>query len=79
VRNKIKACADAGIYCELFELRESVPEAQVLDRIRGLNADPRIHGILVQLPLPQVSEEKVLETIAVEKDMGIRDLLPVLE
>jgi methylenetetrahydrofolate dehydrogenase (NADP+)/methenyltetrahydrofolate cyclohydrolase len=70
VRNKIKACAEAGIHSELFELPESVPEAQVLERIRTLNADPRIHGILVQLPLPrQVGEDKVLETIAVEKDV----------
>src|SRR5512134_2768680 len=51
VRNKIKACAEAGIHSELFELPESAPEAQVLERIRALNADPRIHGILVQLPL----------------------------
>ncbi len=70
VRNKVKACAEAGIHSELIELPGSAPEAQVLDRIRALNADPRIHGILVQLPLPeQVSEEKVLETIAVEKDV----------
>jgi len=70
VRNKIKACAEAGIHSELFELSESVPEAQVLERIRALNADPRIHGILVQLPLPkQVSEAKVLDTIAMEKDV----------
>ena len=70
VRNKIKACAEAGIHSELFELPDSAAEAQVLERIRALNADPRIHGILVQLPLPrQVSEEKVLDTIAVEKDV----------
>jgi methylenetetrahydrofolate dehydrogenase (NADP+) / methenyltetrahydrofolate cyclohydrolase len=70
VRNKIKACADAGIHSELFGLRADVPEAEVLERIRALNADPRIHGILVQLPLPpQVREEKVLETIAVAKDV----------
>jgi methylenetetrahydrofolate dehydrogenase (NADP+)/methenyltetrahydrofolate cyclohydrolase len=70
VRNKVKACAEAGIHSELIELPASVSEADVLGRIRALNADPRIHGILVQLPLPpQVSEEKVLETIAVEKDV----------
>jgi methylenetetrahydrofolate dehydrogenase (NADP+)/methenyltetrahydrofolate cyclohydrolase len=46
------------------------PEVQVLERIRVLNADAKIHGILVQLPLPrQVSEAKVLDTIAVEKDV----------
>jgi len=70
VRNKVKACGEAGIHSELVELPGSAAEAQVLDRIRALNADPRIHGILVQLPLPgQVSEHKVLETIAVAKDV----------
>jgi methylenetetrahydrofolate dehydrogenase (NADP+)/methenyltetrahydrofolate cyclohydrolase len=70
VRNKIKACGDMGIHSELYELPASAAEAEVLDRIRALNADPKIHGILVQLPLPrQVSEQKVLETIAVAKDV----------
>ena len=70
VRNKIKACDDTGIHSELYELPASAAEADVLDRIRALNADPKIHGILVQLPLPrQVSEQKVLETIAVAKDV----------
>jgi methylenetetrahydrofolate dehydrogenase (NADP+)/methenyltetrahydrofolate cyclohydrolase len=70
VRNKIKACTDAGIHSELYEMPADAPEAQVLERIRVLNADAKIHGILVQLPLPrQVSEAKVLDTIAVEKDV----------
>jgi methylenetetrahydrofolate dehydrogenase (NADP+)/methenyltetrahydrofolate cyclohydrolase len=70
VRNKIKACGDTGIHSELYELPASAAEAEVLDRIRALNVDPKIHGILVQLPLPrQVSEQKVLETIAVAKDV----------
>jgi len=70
VRNKLKACADAGIHAELVELPVTVAESAVLASIRALNADPSIHGILVQLPLPsQVAESKVLETIAVEKDV----------
>jgi len=70
VRNKIKACADAGIHSELYELPADASEAQVLDRIRALNAAPHIDGILVQLPLPpQVDEGKVLETLAVHKDV----------
>ena len=70
VRNKLKACADAGIHAELVELPVTVAESAVLASIRALNADPSIHGILVQLPLPsQVAEAKVLETIAVEKDV----------
>src|SRR5262245_5790085 len=50
VRSKVKACGDAGIHSELYELPAAASEYQVLDRIRALNADPRIHGILVQLP-----------------------------
>lgn len=70
VRNKIKACAEAGIRSQFYELPADASEAQVLDRIRALNADPTVHGILVQLPLPrQVDEDQVLETIAVEKDV----------
>jgi methylenetetrahydrofolate dehydrogenase (NADP+)/methenyltetrahydrofolate cyclohydrolase len=70
VRNKLKACADAGIHSELVELPVTVAESDVLATIRALNADPSIHGILVQLPLPsQVAETKVLETIAVDKDV----------
>jgi methylenetetrahydrofolate dehydrogenase (NADP+)/methenyltetrahydrofolate cyclohydrolase len=70
VRNKLKACAEAGIHSELVELPITVAESAVLASIRALNADPSIHGILVQLPLPsQVAEAKVLETIAVEKDV----------
>jgi len=70
VRNKLKACADAGIHAELVEFPATIAESAVLASIRALNADPSIHGILVQLPLPsQVAETKVLETIAVEKDV----------
>lgn len=70
VRNKMRACADAGIHSELFEMPADVPEAAVLERIAALNADPRIHGILVQLPLPpQVDEHKVLDSLAVSKDV----------
>lgn len=70
VRNKIKACAEAGIDSELHEMPGTVTENQVLERIRALNANTKIHGILVQLPLPQqVSEQSVLETIDLSKDV----------
>ena len=70
VRNKVKACHEAGVASVLHELPASAPETQVLECIRALNADPAIHGILVQLPLPaQVSEQRVLDTIAVDKDV----------
>src|SRR5262245_46240794 len=70
VRNKIKACADAGIYSELHEFAASVSERTVLERIGALAADAKIHGILVQLPLPpHIDNAKVLEAIPIEKDV----------
>ncbi|HTT37294.1 MAG TPA: bifunctional methylenetetrahydrofolate dehydrogenase/methenyltetrahydrofolate cyclohydrolase FolD [Burkholderiales bacterium] len=70
VRNKIRACGELGLHSELYHLPAEVEEAEVLARIRALNSDPNVHGILVQLPLPpQVRAASVLETIAVEKDV----------
>jgi methylenetetrahydrofolate dehydrogenase (NADP+)/methenyltetrahydrofolate cyclohydrolase len=70
VRNKVKACAEIGIHSELHRLPAAAAEDELLERIRRLNADPNIHGILVQLPLPpQIREARVLETIAVDKDV----------
>ncbi|MGB7540390.1 MAG: bifunctional methylenetetrahydrofolate dehydrogenase/methenyltetrahydrofolate cyclohydrolase FolD [Burkholderiales bacterium] len=70
VRNKIKACADAGLHSEQIDLPATLTEAELLERIRVLNGDARIHGILVQLPLPQgISAERVLEAIAPDKDV----------
>ena len=69
VRNKVKACAEIGVYSETHELPVQATQAEVLDHIRALNADPKIHGILVQLPLPkQIDESKILGAIAVAKD-----------
>ncbi|MFY9270405.1 MAG: bifunctional methylenetetrahydrofolate dehydrogenase/methenyltetrahydrofolate cyclohydrolase FolD [Candidatus Manganitrophaceae bacterium] len=70
VRNKRKACEEAGIYSEEHPLPESATEETVLDLIRQLNADPKIHGILVQLPLPkQIDERKILDAVIPEKDV----------
>ncbi|MEQ1881747.1 MAG: bifunctional methylenetetrahydrofolate dehydrogenase/methenyltetrahydrofolate cyclohydrolase FolD [Burkholderiales bacterium] len=69
VRNKVKACADVGMYSEMHTYAADIPEIAVLERIAALNRDPNIHGILVQLPLPRhIDNNKVLETISVEKD-----------
>lgn len=69
VRNKAKACEEAGIYSEVHQLEAATPEADVLALIESLNNNPKIHGILVQSPLPKhISEEKVVEAIAVHKD-----------
>lgn len=70
VRNKARACGEIGIHSEIHEYPDGVDPAQVLDKIVALNADPHIHGILVQLPLPpQFDVAKVLETISVDKDV----------
>ena len=69
VRNKARACSEVGLYSEQHDLPASATEAEVLERVRLLNADPRIHAILVQLPLPtHISGERVLRAIASEKD-----------
>lgn len=70
VRNKVKACGETGIRSEMILLPADVSEAQLLSRLQALNADVRIDGILVQLPLPpQLRSEAVLETIAADKDV----------
>jgi len=70
VRNKVKACEDCGIFSILEKHPADLSEAALLDRISALNADTRINGILVQLPLPaHINTHKVLEAIALEKDV----------
>jgi methylenetetrahydrofolate dehydrogenase (NADP+)/methenyltetrahydrofolate cyclohydrolase len=70
VRNKVKACEDAGLYSEKQVYPTDVAPAVVLEKIAALNVDPKVHGILVQLPLPaQFDEAAVLEAIAPEKDV----------
>jgi len=69
VRSKARACAEIGLYSEQHDLPAGASEAQVLDRVRLLNADRRIHGILVQLPLPaHIAAARVLHAIAPDKD-----------
>ncbi|MBK9251182.1 MAG: bifunctional methylenetetrahydrofolate dehydrogenase/methenyltetrahydrofolate cyclohydrolase FolD [Proteobacteria bacterium] len=70
VRNKIRACQETGIHSELHQMSADTPETELLARIDSLNADPKVHGILVQLPLPpHIVVPHVLERIAVEKDV----------
>jgi methylenetetrahydrofolate dehydrogenase (NADP+)/methenyltetrahydrofolate cyclohydrolase len=70
VRNKVKACEDCGIYSILEKHPTDLSEAALLERIAALNADPKINGILVQLPLPaHINSHKVLEAIALDKDV----------
>ncbi|MCA3131124.1 MAG: bifunctional methylenetetrahydrofolate dehydrogenase/methenyltetrahydrofolate cyclohydrolase, partial [Rhodocyclaceae bacterium] len=70
VRNKVKACGELGMHSALIEYPESVPAAELLARVHALNADPGIHGILVQLPLPvHLDGAAVLEAIHPAKDV----------
>lgn len=70
VSMKEKACADIGIFSDEHKLPLETPEAELLALIERLNNDPRIHGILVQLPLPKhIDSEKVLESISPDKDV----------
>jgi len=70
VRNKVKACEDNGFHSSLDRYPADLTEADLLARIDALNSDPKIHGILVQLPLPKhIDSHKVLEAIAPEKDV----------
>jgi len=70
VRNKIRACGELGLHSEHVTLAEATTEAALLARLHALNEDPRIHGILVQLPLPKhISAERVLLAVAPEKDV----------
>ena len=70
VRNKVKAAAYTGMGSELIELPADISEDALLAKIRELNENPAVDGILVQLPLPKhIDEEKVIDTIAREKDV----------
>ena len=70
VRNKIKACADAGIRSFHDTFEATLTETELLARIQALNADPAVHGILVQMPLPQhINAARVIETVSPAKDV----------
>jgi methylenetetrahydrofolate dehydrogenase (NADP+)/methenyltetrahydrofolate cyclohydrolase len=70
VRNKVKACHEAGFHSVFEKYEATLAEHLLLARIKALNADPAIHGILVQMPLPRhIDPHKVIETIAATKDV----------
>ena len=70
VTGKRKALAEAGMADKSLVLPESTSEEELLKLIQDLNADPSVHGILVQLPLPKhINEEKVINAITPEKDV----------
>jgi methylenetetrahydrofolate dehydrogenase (NADP+)/methenyltetrahydrofolate cyclohydrolase len=70
VRNKVKGCEDCGFHSVLEKYDASMSESELLARIAALNADPAIHGILVQLPVPKhIDATKVIEAISPLKDV----------
>lgn len=70
VRNKIKACEEVGIRSFAYYLNGNASEAELLELVDALNADSKVHGILVQLPLPkQIDEARVLDRIDFRKDV----------
>lgn len=70
VRNKKKACEYIGIRSESYELPEETSEKELLDLIEKLNADPKVNGILCQLPVPaHMDENKIIRAIAPKKDV----------
>lgn len=70
VSMKRKACAEANLGSSLHELPAETTEAELLDLVARLNADPKVHGILVQLPLPeQIDEQAILDAVDPLKDV----------
>ena len=70
VRSKIRACEKAGIESYGHKLPETATQEEVEGLVKELNADPKVNGILVQLPLPGgLDEERVLQAISLEKDV----------
>ncbi|HOK51709.1 MAG TPA: tetrahydrofolate dehydrogenase/cyclohydrolase catalytic domain-containing protein [Bacteroidales bacterium] len=70
VAHKVKDCEEVGFDSTLVRFEDNVSEAELLDKIQELNANPRIDGIIVQLPLPShINEQKVIETIDYRKDV----------
>jgi len=70
VKHKERACEYVGFYSEKIELRVETTEQELLELVEKLNKDDKIHGILVQLPLPEhIDEDKVISSISLEKDV----------
>jgi len=70
VTNKAKACTRVGILSEIIQLPEISSEDAVIEEVKGLNADPNVDGILVQLPLPKhIRSKAVIESIDPDKDV----------
>ncbi|GMG56472.1 unnamed protein product [Ambrosiozyma monospora] len=70
VRMKLKASTSSGVNCEVIKFDENTPEVTILNKIKELNDDVSVHGVLVQLPLPKhMDEVKVTNSVITEKDV----------
>ena len=70
VNNKQKACDQAGLFSDSVRLPGSATESEILSAVNGFNEDPRVHGILVQLPLPEgIDQHRIIEAINPDKDV----------
>ncbi|MBA2689470.1 MAG: bifunctional 5,10-methylene-tetrahydrofolate dehydrogenase/5,10-methylene-tetrahydrofolate cyclohydrolase, partial [Burkholderiales bacterium] len=70
IRNKQKACVESGFHSEVHHLAAETSQAELLERIESLNDNPKIHGILVQLPLPKhIDAREIIESISPAKDV----------
>lgn len=70
VRMKLKAAEEAGIQCELLHYPETISEAELLNQLHRISHDPKVHGVLVQLPLPKhLDEYTITSAVADEKDV----------
>ena len=76
VRNKRRACDEAEMFSETFELPEETSQEELIALVRQLNADPRFHGILVQLPLPPHIEEREV-ILAIDPDKDVDGMHPI--
>ena len=70
IRGKLNDATEVGIEAELIKLPITIEEAELLSLIEKLNIDPKVHGFIVQMPLPkQINEEKVKRAVAPSKDV----------
>jgi methylenetetrahydrofolate dehydrogenase (NADP+)/methenyltetrahydrofolate cyclohydrolase len=70
VRNKTRACEEVGVHSQQIDYPAAVTQEELIGRIRKLNLDPTVHGILVQLPLPKhIDSARVLEAVSPAKDI----------
>lgn len=76
VRNKRRACDEADMFSETFELPAETSQEELIALVRQLNADPRFHGILVQLPLPPHIEEREV-ILAIDPDKDVDGMHPI--